>query len=231
MFIGHFALGFAAKRAAPQTSLGTLFLAAQFVDLVWPTLLLLGVERVEIDPALSGAPLVFVHYPISHSLLGAIGWAALVGAAYFAVSRERRGAWVVALLVVSHWLLDLVVHRPDLPLLFAGGPTLGLGLWNLPVVELVLETRAVRGVLRGVPAHAGRAGRRLQAVGACSGAARHTACERLRPTASVDGGHRMGRPGAMAARGGWLLGGSTLARTPRAAGSNRGRRRSSGLGR
>lgn len=139
MFIGHFALGFAAKRAAPQASLGTLFLAAQFVDLVWPTLLLLGVERVEIDPALSGAPLVFVHYPISHSLLGAIGWAALVGAAYFAASRERRGAWVVALLVVSHWLLDLVVHRPDLPLLLSGGPTLGLGLWNLPVVELVLE--------------------------------------------------------------------------------------------
>jgi membrane-bound metal-dependent hydrolase YbcI (DUF457 family) len=139
VFIGHFALGFAAKRAAPQASLGTFFLAAQFVDLVWPTLLLLGVERVEIDPALSGAPLVFVHYPISHSLLGAIGWAALVGAAYFAVSRERRGAWVVALLVVSHWLLDLVVHRPDLPLLFVGGPTLGLGLWNLPVVELVLE--------------------------------------------------------------------------------------------
>lgn len=139
MFIGHFALGFAAKRAAPRTSLGTLFLAAQFVDLVWPTLLLLGIERVAIDPALSGAPLVFVHYPISHSLLGAISWAALVGAAYFAVSRERRGAWVVALLVVSHWLLDLVVHRPDLPLLFVGGPMLGLGLWNLPVLELVLE--------------------------------------------------------------------------------------------
>jgi hypothetical protein len=139
VFIGHFALGFAAKRAAPQTSLGTLFLAAQFVDLVWPTLLLLGVEQVAIDPALSGAPLVFVHYPISHSLLGAIGWAALLGGAYLAVSRERRGAWVVALLVVSHWMLDLLVHRPDLPLLFAGGPTLGFGLWNLPVVELVLE--------------------------------------------------------------------------------------------
>ena len=92
MFIGHFALGFAAKRAAPETSLGTLFLAAQFVDLLWPTLLLLGVERVEIDPALSGAPLVFVHYPISHSLLGALGWGALLGAAYFAVTRQRRGA-------------------------------------------------------------------------------------------------------------------------------------------
>ena len=70
MFIGHFALGFATKRVAPQVSLGTLFLAAQFVDLLWPTLLLLGVERVSIDPALRGAPLRFEHYPVSHSLLG-----------------------------------------------------------------------------------------------------------------------------------------------------------------
>lgn len=139
MFIGHFALGFAAKRAAPATSLGTLFLAAQFVDLLWPTLLLLGVERVEIDPALSGAPLVFVHYPISHSLLGALGWGALLGAVYFAVSRQRRGAYVVGSLVASHWVLDLLVHRPDLPLLFAGGPTLGLGLWNMPVAAQALE--------------------------------------------------------------------------------------------
>lgn len=139
MFIGHFALGFAAKRVAPEVSLGTLIVAAQFVDLLWPTLLLLGVERVEIDPALSGAPLVFVHYPISHSLLGALGWGALLGAAYFAVSRQRRGAWVVGLLVVSHWVLDLLVHRPDLPLLFAGGPALGLGLWNMPVAAQTLE--------------------------------------------------------------------------------------------
>ena len=139
MFIGHFAVGFAAKRVAPQTSLGTLFLAAQFVDLLWPTLLLLSVERVAIDPALSGAPFVFEHYPISHSLLGAIGWGALLGIAYFAVSRHRRGAWVVGLLVISHWVLDLLVHRPDLPLLFAGGPRLGLGLWNWPWVELGFE--------------------------------------------------------------------------------------------
>jgi len=139
VFIGHFALGFAAKRAAPQTSLGTLFIAAQFVDLLWPTLLLLGVERVAIDPSLSGAPLVFVHYPISHSLLAGIGWGALLGAIYFAVSRQRRGAWIVALLVVSHWVLDLLVHRPDLLLLLAGGPKLGMGLWNWPGAELTLE--------------------------------------------------------------------------------------------
>ena len=74
MFIGHFAVGFAAKRVAPRVSLGTLFLAAQFIDLLWPTLLLLGVERVSIDPALPGAPLRFEHYPVSHRLLGVLGW-------------------------------------------------------------------------------------------------------------------------------------------------------------
>jgi hypothetical protein len=139
VFIGHFAVAFAAKRAAPRTSLGTLFLAAQFIDLLWPTLLLLGLERVVIDPGLSGAPLAFVHYPISHSLLGAIGWGAVLGAVFYAVTRRRQDAWIVALLVVSHWVLDLVVHRPDLPLLFAGGPKLGLGLWDRPGVELALE--------------------------------------------------------------------------------------------
>jgi hypothetical protein len=139
VFIGHFALGFAAKRAAPRTALGTLVLAAQFIDLLWPTFLLAGLERVVIDPGLSGAPLDFVYYPISHSLLGAIGWGALFGAVYFAATRRRREAWIVALLVVSHWVLDLIVHRPDLPLLFAGGPKVGLGLWDRPGVELVLE--------------------------------------------------------------------------------------------
>lgn len=139
MFIGHFAAGFAAKRAAPHASLGTLFLAAQFIDLLWPTLLLAGVERVEIDPGLSGAPLAFVHYPISHSLLGAAGWGVALGATYYALTRRRREAWIIALLVVSHWALDALVHRPDLPLLLVGGPKLGLGLWERPGVELILE--------------------------------------------------------------------------------------------
>ncbi len=139
MFVGHFAVGFAAKRVAPEVSLGTLFLAAQFIDLLWPTLLLLGVERVSIDPALPGAPLRFEHYPVSHSLLGVLGWAALLGGIYLLRTRNRRGAWVIALLVASHWLLDFLVHRPDLPLLFAGGPKVGLGLWNAPIVEMLLE--------------------------------------------------------------------------------------------
>lgn len=139
MFIGHFAAAFAAKRVVPQTSLGTLAIAAQFIDLVWPTLLLLGVERVVINPALAGAPLEFVHYPVSHSLLSVAGWGLLVGAACFVATRRLRVAVVVGLLVLSHWLLDWLVHRPDLPLLLDGGPVVGLGLWDWPMVELALE--------------------------------------------------------------------------------------------
>jgi len=131
MFIGHFAVGLAAKRGAPKTSLGTLFLAAQFVDLLWPLLLLLGLERVEIAPGNTVVtPLAFVSYPISHSLLTDLGWATLFAGLYQALKRYRRGAFWVWTVVISHWLLDALVHRPDLPL-YPGSRTLvGLGLWN-----------------------------------------------------------------------------------------------------
>jgi hypothetical protein len=139
MFIGHFGVGFGAKHLAPRVSLGTLFLAAQFIDLLWPTLLQLGVERVRIAPgATAVTPLDFEHYPVSHSLLAVAGWASLIGGAHFLLRRCRREAVLVGVLVVSHWLLDLLVHRPDLPLLPAGGPKVGLGLWSsLPLTVLV----------------------------------------------------------------------------------------------
>jgi membrane-bound metal-dependent hydrolase YbcI (DUF457 family) len=141
MFIGHFGLGFAAKPLAPRTSLGTLFLAAQWIDLVWPTLLLLGAERVAIDPALPGlTPLAFIHYPYTHSLAAVAGWALLLGGAYFAIARYVRGAVVVAALVASHWLLDALVHRPDLPLAFEGAARIGLGLWqSAPAAAVAIE--------------------------------------------------------------------------------------------
>lgn len=140
MFIGHFAVGFAAKRAAPQTSLGTLFLGAQLLDLLWPSLLLLGVERVEISPGITRlTPLDFTYYPWSHSLLMVYVWGLLLGADYYLVRHYRRGAIVVGLLVLSHWLLDLLVHRPDLPLYPGDSPLVGLGLWNFPVLAIVLE--------------------------------------------------------------------------------------------
>jgi hypothetical protein len=140
MFAGHFAIGLAAKRAAPRVSLGTLFLAAQFIDLLWPTLLLLGVERVRIEPgATAMTPLDFVHYPVSHSLLAVSGWALVLALAHFALRRRRRDAVVVGAAVVSHWFLDALVHRPDLPLYPGDGPLLGLGLWNSVPVTLLVE--------------------------------------------------------------------------------------------
>lgn len=140
MFLGHFGVGFGAKAAAPRTSLGTLFLAAQFVDLLWPGLLLLGLERVEIVPGITRVtPLEFTDYPISHSLLAVVGWGALFAAVYFGIRRYAVGAWVCGIAVVSHWLLDLVVHRPDLPLAPGDGPRLGLGLWNSVPATLLVE--------------------------------------------------------------------------------------------
>src|SRR5436190_23964420 len=118
MFIGHFGLGFGAKKAAPAVSLGTLFAAGQFADFVWPTLVLLGVEHVEVQPgATRMTPLNFVSYPYSHSLVALCLWGIIFGGVYLAISRARPSAAVtLALLVVSHWLLDFVTHRPDMPL-------------------------------------------------------------------------------------------------------------------
>jgi hypothetical protein len=139
MFIGHFGVALAAKKYAPRTSLGTLFFATEFLDLLWPTLLLLGVEHVRVTPGITRMqPFDFYDYPISHSLLTGVGWAVLVGVAYFGLRRYAAGAWTVGALVVSHWVLDFLVHRPDLPL-WPGGPKVGLGLWNSWVGGMTLE--------------------------------------------------------------------------------------------
>jgi len=140
MFLGHYAVALAAKRAAPATSLGTLFLASVFIDLLWPALLLTGIERARVDAHIIGlSPLVFEHYPLSHSLLLVVIWGLLLGGVYFAVARERRGAVAVAVLVVSHWLLDALAHRPDLPLVPGGEARIGLGLWNVPWGSILVE--------------------------------------------------------------------------------------------
>jgi len=140
MFIGHFGIGFALKPLAPKVSLGTAFLAAQFIDLLWPSLLLLGMEEVRIAPGITRVtPLDFTHYPISHSLLAVIGWGVLFAIAYQGLRRYPRGAIVLGLAVVSHWLLDLVVHRPDLPLYPGGSERLGMGLWNSMPATLAVE--------------------------------------------------------------------------------------------
>lgn len=139
MFIGHFAAGLAAKRIAPRPSLGTMFLAAQFIDLLWPILLITGLEQVEIEPGITAAnPLNFTSYPYSHSLLAVLGWSLLVGGAYYAIRKHLWSSLVVGSLVMSHWVLDLLAHRPDLPLLPWSDVKVGMGLWNsLPVTILV----------------------------------------------------------------------------------------------
>jgi hypothetical protein len=141
MFIGHFGLGLGGKQVAPTVSLGALFLACQFADLLWPTLVLLGVERVAIEPgATVVTPLNFVSYPYSHSLMMLCIWGVLLGAAYAAVTRSRAAAAVtLALLVVSHWFLDVVVHRPDLPLTPGGTARFGLNLWSSLAGTLLVE--------------------------------------------------------------------------------------------
>jgi len=140
MFIGHFGLAFAAKGAAPRTSLGTTFVAAQLADLLWPIFLLVGAEQVRI---LSARPnplltLDFVSYPWSHSLAAAVVWSVLFGLA--CVRRfGRQPALLMGALVLSHWLLDAIAHRPDLPLWPGGARRIGLGLWNSVPATLLVE--------------------------------------------------------------------------------------------
>lgn len=148
MFIAHFGLALAAKRAAPDVSLGRLFVAAQLSDLMWPTLSLLGLEWARIDPAANASvPLVFEHYPISHSLAAVLLWALLFGTLHQLGGGRARGGLVLSALVLSHWLLDLIVHVPDLPL-WPGSPArLGLGLWNaVPVAHAVELSIALAGI-------------------------------------------------------------------------------------
>ncbi len=143
MFIGHFAVAFAAKKVAPKSSLGTLVIAAAFLDVVWPVLVLFGVERLRIVPGFTAInPFDFVHYPWSHSLLMTAVWALLFALVYFAVRRDRVGAVWLGIVVASHWVLDFVSHSPDMPLYPGGSERLGLGLW-----QSIPATFAVEGLM------------------------------------------------------------------------------------
>jgi len=140
MFIGHFGVGFAGKKIEKSASLGTYFMAAQWVDLIWPILLLLGIEKVKIEPGISMVtPLDFVYYPFTHSLLGAIVWGVLFGLVYFFIRKKLKTAIILGALVVSHWLLDLIVHIPDLLLIPGLDLKVGFGLWNSLVGTLLVE--------------------------------------------------------------------------------------------
>lgn len=131
MFIGHFAVGFAAKRAAPRVSLAVLFAAVQLADLIWPLFVAIGLEEVRIAPGNTAfTPLDFVSYPYSHSLLALLVWAVIFAAVYRLATRRNGNTTILLIgLVLSHWLLDALTHRPDMPVL-PQGPKVGLGLWN-----------------------------------------------------------------------------------------------------
>jgi membrane-bound metal-dependent hydrolase YbcI (DUF457 family) len=141
MFIGHYAAALAAKRLTTRPSLGWFFAACQLPDLIWPILVLMGVERLSIDPGNTAfTPLSFDYYPWSHSLVMCAVWGALLGGLYLALRRDLRGAVVIEALVMSHWLLDFVTHRPDLPLVPGSATRFGLGLWNNISATLGIET-------------------------------------------------------------------------------------------
>jgi len=141
MFIGHFAVALGAKRFVDSVSLGTLFIACQLADLIWPNLVLMGLETVTVDPGNTAmTPLNFEYYPVSHSLLGAVLWSLLFGGLYLIMARASPKLGIaIALVALSHWILDAITHRPDLPLTFANTTLIGLGLWNYPIAGIALE--------------------------------------------------------------------------------------------
>ena len=140
MFIGHFGAGFTGKKFSKSASLGTYFMAAQWIDLIWPVLLLLGIEKAEIKLGISAVtPLDFTYYPFTHSLFGVIVWGVLFAAVYFLIRKKLKNALILGVLVVSHWFLDLLVHIPDLPLFPGYNLKVGLGIWNSLAATLIVE--------------------------------------------------------------------------------------------
>jgi len=141
MFVGHFAIALGAKKYAPEISLGVLFLSCQLADLIWPNLVLLGIETVEIVPGITAlTPLDFVHYPYSHSLVALVIWSAIFCCFYWVLKRPKVSVLlVVASVILSHWFLDVLTHRPDMPVTISDSTMVGVGLWNLPYIAVPVE--------------------------------------------------------------------------------------------
>ena len=139
MFIGHFGLGMAAKKYLPEVSLGVLFLSVQLVDLLWPFFLLMGLEEVRIEPGHTAVnPLNMVHYPITHSLFGGTVWAIAFGGIFYFIKRSKRIGLFLAGGVISHWFLDLLMHKPDLAI-YPGGAKYGFGMWDSVPLTITIE--------------------------------------------------------------------------------------------
>ncbi|MEZ4703364.1 MAG: hypothetical protein R2834_23745 [Rhodothermales bacterium] len=141
MFVGHYAVSMALKSKDKKASLGVLFLAVQFVDILFFPLAVFGVERFRIEENYTAASdLVLEYMPFTHSLAAALVWGLIAFVVFRLYAGGRRLPAVMAVAVASHWFLDLIVHTPDLPLLFDDGPKVGFGLWNYPAITFVLES-------------------------------------------------------------------------------------------
>ena len=155
MFVGHYGVSFAAKKAEQSIPLWALFLAVQFLDVLWAPFVLFGIEKVRIVPGITATnPLDLYYMPYTHSLVAALFWSCAAAVFYQIVARpsRRRATVIIGLAVFSHWVLDFIVHRPDLPL-YDNTAKVGLGLWNAPVLAFGLEAALLFGgiwlLLRG----------------------------------------------------------------------------------
>lgn len=147
MFVGHYGVSFAAKRAEPAIPLWVLFLAVQLLDVLWAPFVLAGIEKARIVPGFTASnPFDLYYMPYTHSLVGALLWSCAGALFYQVVARpsRRQTSVVIGLAVFSHWVLDLIVHRPDLPL-YDNSAKVGLGLWNAPVLAFGLEATLLFG--------------------------------------------------------------------------------------
>jgi membrane-bound metal-dependent hydrolase YbcI (DUF457 family) len=146
MFVGHYGVSFATRRADPSIPLWVLFIAVQWLDVLWASFVLLGIEKVRIVPGFTASnPLDLYYMPYTHSLVAAILWSAAATAVYrYLVRAPGRASVLVGLAVLSHWVLDLIVHRPDLPL-YDNTAKVGLGLWDHPVWAFGLEATLLFG--------------------------------------------------------------------------------------
>jgi len=140
MFVGHYSVAFALKSEQNKIPLWVLFVAVQLLDFIWAPLVLLGIEKMRIAPGITAAnPLDLYYMPYTHSLIGALAWSALAFLVYKVISRTKVAAGlIVALAVFSHWILDLIVHRPDLAI-YDDTLKVGFGLWNYRGLEFGLE--------------------------------------------------------------------------------------------
>src|SRR5215475_7239470 len=140
MFVGHFAMALAAKPQAPKVPLPALILAAALSDVLWILFFVAGIEQVVIQPGIMVAnSLNLVYIPFSHSLLMNAVWGGLFAAIYFLLRRDTRGAWIIFAAVLSHWILDVATHRPDMPLAPGLDARFGLGLWNSRTSTFIVE--------------------------------------------------------------------------------------------